>query len=163
MRQGEKRFSNDCVGSGRPKREFLYADDLANACVHLMNIDATLFYQNRNPQCSHVNVGSGQELSISELAELVSQVVGFRGEIVFDTSKPDGTPQKRLDSSVVHKLGGSQRLVLKKAFGLPTRTSKNVTEQKAMSQKVALITGITGQDGSYLLNSCWTKVTWFTG
>ena len=107
MHEGkEKKDSRVIVwGTGRPKREFLYADDLANACVHLMNIDAALFYQNRHPQCSHVNIGSGQEVSISELAELVSHVVGFRGKIRFDTSKPDGTPQKRLDSSVIHQLG----------------------------------------------------------
>ena len=64
MRARREKILNDCVGQGRPKREFLYADDLADACVHLMNIDAALFYQNRNPQCSHVNIGSGQELSI---------------------------------------------------------------------------------------------------
>ena len=83
-----------------------------------MNIDAALFYQNRNPQCSHVNVGSGQELSISELAELVSQVVGFRGEVVFDTSKPDGTPQKRLDSSVIQQLGWNPKVGLEEGIRL---------------------------------------------
>ena len=120
MHEGKERKDSRMIvwGTGRPKREFLYADDLANACVHLMNIDAALFYQNRHPQCSHVNIGSGQELSISELAELVSQVVGFQGKIVFDTSKPDGTPQKRLDSSVVHQLGWKPKVGLEEGIRL---------------------------------------------
>jgi GDP-L-fucose synthase len=83
-------------GSGNPKREFLYVDDLAEACVHLMQTgyDGPL-----------VNVGCGQDVSIRELAETVMQVVGFDGRIVFDTSKPDGTPRKLLDVSRLAELG----------------------------------------------------------
>jgi GDP-L-fucose synthase len=83
-------------GTGSPMREFLYADDLAAACVHLMvqGYDGPL-----------VNIGTGQDLSIKALAELVCQVVGFQGRLVFDTSKPDGTPRKLLDVSRLTALG----------------------------------------------------------
>ena len=134
MHEGKERKDSQMIvwGTGRPKREFLYADDLANACVHLMNIEAALFYQNRNPQCSHVNVGSGQELSISELAELVSQVVGFQGKIVFDTSKPDGTPQKRLDSSLVHQLGWKPKVGLEEGIRLAYEHFKKTSLNKKL-------------------------------
>ena len=120
MHEGKERKDSEVIlwGTGNPTREFLYADDLADACVHLMNIKATQFYQNRHPQCSHVNIGSGQEVSISELAQLVSQVVDFKGKIVFDTSKPDGTPQKRLDSSVVYQLGWEPKVGLEEGIRL---------------------------------------------
>jgi GDP-L-fucose synthase len=85
-----------CWGTGAPLREFLYVDDLARACVFLMNAyDEEPF----------INVGSGEELSIRELAQLVSQLVGFTGEIRWDNSKPDGTPRKRLDTSRLIALG----------------------------------------------------------
>ncbi len=83
-------------GSGRPRREFLYVDDLADACVHLMGSGYA------GP---HLNIGSGQDLSIGELAETVMRVVGFDGRIAFDTSKPDGTPRKLLDVSRLTALG----------------------------------------------------------
>ncbi|GGC45200.1 GDP-L-fucose synthase [Parapedobacter defluvii] len=83
-------------GSGTPKREFLYADDLAAACVYLMN-----HYSEREL----INVGTGEDLSIKELAELVKDVVGYNGKLAFDTSKPDGTPRKLMDVSKLHNLG----------------------------------------------------------
>lgn len=83
-------------GTGKPLREFLYVDDLADACVYLMNT-----YSGNET----VNLGTGKELTIKELAELVKKVVGFKGEITFDLSKPDGTPRKLLDVSKLEKLG----------------------------------------------------------
>ncbi len=83
-------------GSGTPKREFLYVDDLADACIYLM-----LHYNDEQ----HVNVGAGEDLSIGELAELVKKITGFEGKIVNDTGKPDGTPRKLLDVSKLHRLG----------------------------------------------------------
>jgi GDP-L-fucose synthase len=83
-------------GTGKPRREFLHVDDLADACVHLMEIG----YQG-----SWINVGSGEDLSIRKLAELVCRVVGFKGRVVFDPSKPDGTPRKLLDVSRMAALG----------------------------------------------------------
>lgn len=91
-------------GSGTPKREFLYADDLAEACVFLMNN-----YSERQL----INVGTGQDLTINELAELIKETVGYEGELVFDTSKPDGTPRKLLDVSKLHSLGWRHRTALK--------------------------------------------------
>lgn len=85
-----------CWGTGKPLREFLYADDLARACVFLME---------RYDEEEAINIGSGEELSIRELAQLVGEVVGFEGEILWDSSKPDGTPRKRLDSRRIFDLG----------------------------------------------------------
>lgn len=90
-------------GTGTPMREFLHVDDLAEACVHLM-----LTYS--DPEI--VNVGTGEDVTIRELAELVKQVVGFEGEIVQDLSKPDGTPRKLLDVSKLHGLGWKHRIQL---------------------------------------------------
>ena len=91
-------------GTGSPRREFLYVDDLADACVHLM-----LNYNSEEI----VNVGVGQDVSIKELAQLVGSVVGYNGELVFDTSKPDGTPQKLLDVSRLHALGWKAKVGLR--------------------------------------------------
>jgi GDP-L-fucose synthase len=86
-------------GTGTPKREFLYSEDLADACVFLME------KYNAADIGEFVNIGSGKEISIKELAELVAEIVGFRGQLVFDTSKPDGTPRKLLDVSRLYSLG----------------------------------------------------------
>ncbi len=90
-------------GSGSPKREFLFADDLAEACVHLM-----LTYNGREI----VNIGTGEDLSIRELAELIRGIVGFEGEIIWDAAMPDGTPRKLLDVSRIHSLGWKHRISL---------------------------------------------------
>lgn len=91
-------------GSGTPLREFLHVDDLADAIVFLMENYSDL---------EHVNVGSGKEVTIKELAELVKEVVGFEGEIVWDSSKPDGTPRKLMDSSKLARLGWEPKISLK--------------------------------------------------
>jgi len=92
-------------GSGRPVREFLYVDDLAEACLFLMNFRGPL------PGVP-INIGSGQGVSIRELAEAIASVVGFRGTLAFDTSKPDGAPQKVLDSSRLRSMGWTSRTTL---------------------------------------------------
>jgi GDP-L-fucose synthase len=91
-------------GSGTPKREFLYSDDLASACLFLL--------ENYNND-SHINVGTGTDLSIADLAQTIAEVVGFDGEIQFDTSKPDGTPRKLLDVSKLSALGWESSIQLK--------------------------------------------------
>jgi GDP-L-fucose synthase len=101
-----KQTNQDAVtvwGSGSPLREFLHADDLAEACLHLLQLE--------NPP-DWVNVGSGQECSIGDLARLVKKVVGFEGELRFDPSKPDGTPRKLLDSHLIQGLGWQPRVNL---------------------------------------------------
>ena len=93
--------------SGRPRREFLYVDDAADALVHLA--------RNYSGE-SHVNIGSGTDLTIAELAETVAEVVGFRGELTFDDTKPDGMPQKLLDVSRLTKLGWRARTDLREGL-----------------------------------------------
>ncbi|PLX98382.1 MAG: GDP-fucose synthetase [Desulfuromonas sp.] len=102
-------------GSGTPKREFLHVDDMAAACFHIMQLpDDLLAAQLLNyPEPSFANVGTGVDLTIRELAETISEVVGFAGELVFDPSKPDGTPRKLLDVSRLEKLGWSAEVDLK--------------------------------------------------
>ena len=94
-------------GTGKPKREFLYVDDLADACVHLMNN-----YSNE----IHINVGTGEDIEIGELAEIIKEVVGFKGEIVIDLSKPDGTPRKLLDVSLLESTGWKYSTDLKEGI-----------------------------------------------
>jgi GDP-L-fucose synthase len=91
-------------GTGSPLREFLHVDDLAEACVYLM--------RNYNEK-SFVNIGSGVDLSIKELAFLIKDIVGFNGELIFDTTKPDGTPRKLMDVNKLKQLGWSYKIQLK--------------------------------------------------
>jgi GDP-L-fucose synthase len=90
-------------GSGRPKREFLFVDDLADAVFYLMNnVNAGDLYDNN---ITHINIGTGEDISIGELSGLIGNIVGYEGNIVYDSSKPDGTPRKLLDVSRLHELG----------------------------------------------------------
>ena len=101
-------------GTGKAKREFLYVDDMADACVFLMNnIDARAFY---DLGVSHINIGCGQDLSIKELAELVAEVVGYSGTIKFNTAKPDGTPRKLLDVSRLTEMGWESKIDLQEGL-----------------------------------------------
>ncbi len=92
-------------GTGTPKRELLYVDDMAAACVHVMNLDKATYDQHTQPMLSHINVGCGYDITIKELAETIGKVIGYQGEINFDPSKPDGTPRKLMDSSRLNALG----------------------------------------------------------
>jgi len=103
-------------GSGKPKREFLYVDDMAEASVHVMNLDKTLYDANTEPMLSHINVGTGIDCTISELVESVAEVVGFQGEIRFDTSKPDGTPRKLMNVDRLKSLGWEAKTDLKEGL-----------------------------------------------
>ncbi len=91
-------------GSGKPMREFLHVDDMADACLHIMNLDKSTFNKNINPHLSHINIGTGIECSIKDLAEHISNVTQYKGKILFDTSYPDGTPRKLLDSSKINNM-----------------------------------------------------------
>ena len=92
-------------GAGTPKREFLYVDDMAAASVHVMNLEKAIYDQHTSPMQSHINVGYGQDVSIAEVAQLIGQVIGYQGSIDFDSSKPDGSPRKLMDSSRISSLG----------------------------------------------------------
>jgi len=91
-------------GTGTPRREFLYVDDMAKASIHLMNIDKKIFAEQVSSMGSHINVGCGQDLTIKELAEKIKDVVGFKGSIAFDKNKPDGVTRKFLDSKRIKNL-----------------------------------------------------------
>jgi GDP-L-fucose synthase len=99
-------------GTGTPKREFLYVDDMAAASVHVMNLPKPTYDQHTSPMLSHINVGYGTDVSIAEAAQTIAQVVGYTGAVAFDTSKPDGTPRKWMDSSRLNSLGWQAQVPL---------------------------------------------------
>lgn len=100
-------------GTGYPRREFLYVDDMARASVYLMNLDKFFFYRQILPMCSQINVGSGSDLTIKELAETIKEVVGFKGEIKFDPTKPDGIFRKFLNTERLNNFGFKPEIALK--------------------------------------------------
>lgn len=92
-------------GTGTPMREFLHVDDMAAACVHVMELDVETYQANTQVMLSHINVGTGVDCTIRELAETIAKVTGFAGRLTFDSSKPDGTPRKLMDVSRLNSLG----------------------------------------------------------
>jgi GDP-L-fucose synthase len=117
-----------CWGSGSPFREFLYSDDLAEACVFLLEngkYEDLAFEDDSGTVQSHINVGSGQEVSILELAETVKEVVGFKGAIEWDTTKPDGTPRKLMDSSRLLAMGWKPQIGLQEGIARSYEDFKN--------------------------------------
>jgi len=105
-------------GSGVPLREFLYVDDMARASVFAMNLDKATFDTQTEVMRNHLNVGSGVEVSIRELAETIARVVDYKGSVEFDTSKPDGTPRKLMDSHRLNKLGWQAGVGLEDGLGI---------------------------------------------
>ena len=103
-------------GSGKPKREFLYVDDMASACVYVMNLDKEVYQQQVKPMQSHINVGTGQDLTIKQLAEGMAKVIGFKGKIEFDISKSDGTKRKLMDSTRLNSLGWQPKIDLEQGI-----------------------------------------------
>ncbi|MGZ5817472.1 MAG: GDP-L-fucose synthase family protein, partial [Burkholderiaceae bacterium] len=92
-------------GTGTPRREFLYVDDMASASIHVMELEEKILRAHTSPMQSHINIGTGEDVMIREVAELIGRVVGFKGTIAFDTSKADGTPRKWLDTQRLTRLG----------------------------------------------------------
>lgn len=105
-------------GTGTPKREFLYVDDMAAACVHVMELDKSTYDQNVDPMESHINVGFGSDVTIKELANAVAKVTGYAGAIAFDASKADGAPRKLMDSSKLNRLGWKPKYLLEEGLRL---------------------------------------------
>jgi GDP-L-fucose synthase len=99
-------------GSGKPMREFLHVDDMAAASVFVMNLDDATYRENTQPMLSHINVGTGVDCTIRELAETIARVTGFKGRLVFDASKPDGTLRKLMDVSRLRALGWQASIAL---------------------------------------------------
>jgi GDP-L-fucose synthase len=105
-------------GSGKPMREFLHVDDMAAACVCVMNLNKDTYQANTEPMLSHVNVGTGVDCTIREIAETIKKIVGFDGPITFDASKPDGAPRKLMDVSRMAKLGWRYRIGLEQGLAM---------------------------------------------
>jgi len=105
-------------GTGTPRREFLYVDDMAAACVSVMEMDSAKWEANTSPMHRLLNVGYGSDVSIAELAHAVAKAVGYEGKITFDTSRPDGTPRKLIDSSRLHALGWQPKVGLEQGLAL---------------------------------------------
>jgi GDP-L-fucose synthase len=107
-------------GSGKPKREFLYVDDMAAACVYVMNLDKKMYQQSTKSMLSHINVGTGKDLTIKKLAETIAKVIGYKGKIEFDVTKSDGPKRKLMDSALLNSLGWKSEIDLdqglKKAY-----------------------------------------------
>lgn len=99
-------------GTGTPYREFLYVDDMAAASVYVMNLDKPTYDKQTQPMLSHINVGVGHDLTIAELAKMISKVVGYEGKIEFDSTKPDGSPRKLMDSTRLNNLGWQAKVNL---------------------------------------------------
>jgi GDP-L-fucose synthase len=113
--------NSDCVtvwGSGSPRREFLYVDDMADAAIYIMNINQIKLNSVISLRCSHINVGSGNDISIRELASIISDVIGYSGKIVWDSTKPDGTPRKLMNNKLISSLGWRSKISLREGLTL---------------------------------------------
>lgn len=114
---GETRTKTVTIwGTGKPRREFLHVYDMAAACSFVMDIPKEIYEMNADPMLSHINVGTGQDLSILELAELIADISGFEGEIITDEDKPDGTMNKRLDVNRLKQLGWEAKIPLREGI-----------------------------------------------
>ena len=103
-------------GSGKPKREFLYVDDMARASIYLMSLDKKIYNKHTSLMCSHINVGSGNELSVKELSQKIKEIVEFKGKIIFDLDKPDGTLRKFLNSTRLENLRFKPKISLREGL-----------------------------------------------
>ncbi|NNP73964.1 GDP-fucose synthetase [Acinetobacter defluvii] len=114
-----KKANIDCVeiwGTGQPLREFLYVDDMADACVYIQNLEFNAYQQHITPMMSHINIGTNEEVSILQLANVIKDVIGYKGQLFFDSTQPDGTPRKLLDSQKLNKLGWNSKIGLKQGI-----------------------------------------------
>lgn len=105
-------------GSGNVRREFLYSEDVAEGCLHIMSLPREEMMAKVNPRCSHINLGSGVDYSIREVAEMIAKTTGFTGDIRYDTSRPDGHPRKLMDVGLAESLGWKSRIDLKDGLAL---------------------------------------------
>jgi len=103
-------------GTGKPKREFLYVDDMARASIFLMNLEKKIYNKKISARCSHLNVGSGEDITIKKLSNIIREIVGYRGKIVFNPNKPDGTMRKLINSQKIIKLGFRPKVKLKEGL-----------------------------------------------
>jgi GDP-L-fucose synthase len=115
-------------GTGTAKREFLFVDDMVSASIKIMNVDKQIYEKYSKPRCSHINVGSGFELTIIELSKIIKKVVGYNGKIKFDKSKPDGSPRKLVDSNLINQIGFKPKVHLEEGI---IKTYKNFLKEQS--------------------------------
>lgn len=116
-----KRINSESVmiwGTGQPLREFLYVDDMAEACVYIQNLDINDYKQQVSPMMSHINIGTNEEVSIFQLANIIKESVGYKGQLIFDSNQPDGAPRKLLNSQKLNKLGWKSKIGLKQGINI---------------------------------------------
>ena len=127
----EAKANNDAEvviwGTGNAMREFLYVDDMAEASLFVLELDKETYQTNTSPMLSHINVGTGVDVTIRKMAEVMKQVVGFKGELIFDSTKPDGSPRKLIDVSRLSSMGWEYSTGLEEGF---RNTYKWYTESK---------------------------------
>jgi GDP-L-fucose synthase len=116
-------------GSGAARREFLHVDDMARACLHVMDLAPDAYREATQPMQSHINIGTGDDVTIRELAEIISRLSGFAGELRFDATKPDGTPRKLLDTGLITRLGWRPTVSLED--GLASTIAAYAADQQA--------------------------------
>ena len=116
--KNEKAPSVTIWGSGRPRREFWFVDDMTKGALHVFDLPASVYNGAVSPNCSHINLGCGSDITIRELAELIKKVIGYEGGLDFDSSLPDGTPRKLMDSSLIKSLGWEPTLDLEDGIHL---------------------------------------------
>jgi len=135
----EAKINNDnsliVWGSGTPRREFLHVDDMAAASIYVMNLDKETYQSQTKPMLSHINVGTGQDLTIKQLAETIAKVTNYQGTIEFDTTKPDGPPRKLMDSTRLNKLGWQQKIDLEEGLITAYKDYKENHPHKSVAKK----------------------------
>jgi len=120
-------------GTGNARREFLHVDDLALAAVHVMNLNKKIYDKHTYPTISHINVGSGSDTTIKDLAYLIKDIVGYKGQIKFDDNKPDGNPRKSISSKIINKLGWKPKVKLKNGL---LKTYRDLLKNNENFQKI---------------------------
>ena len=120
-------------GSGSPRREFLHVDDMATGCLAVLDCERDRYEEATGPNLNHLNLGTGTDITIAELAAMIAEITGFEGEIVHDTSKPDGTPRKLLDVSRVSELGWTAQIGLRE--GLEATYQWYLENQETLRQR----------------------------
>ena len=120
-------------GSGSPRREFLHVDDMAAGCLAVVDCDRNRYEEATGPSLNHLNIGTGTDITIAELAAMIAEITGFEGDIVYDTTKPDGTPRKLLDVSRINQLGWTAQIDLRE--GLKATYQWYLENQKTLRQR----------------------------